>query len=78
MVKAEEANNRALVKGLAGLGVDIGPVSTKKAIVLEVEHPVLEEKTCEPLTRRHQRGVRAWYPANAKVFPAGKKCEGGR
>jgi hypothetical protein len=48
-VKAEEATNRALVKGLISAGIDIGPVRAKKAIVLEADPAVFKAKTLELL-----------------------------
>lgn len=48
-VNAEEANNRALVKGLAGMGIDIGPVTSRKAIVLEADPALFHAKTVELL-----------------------------
>lgn len=59
-VNAEEANNRSLVKGLAGLGIDIGPVSAKKAIVLEADRDAFRTKTLEVLegtSEAYKRGV---------------------
>lgn len=59
-VSADEANNRALVKGLAGLGIDIGPVSSKKAIVLEADRDAYREKTLELLegtSEAYRKGV---------------------
>jgi hypothetical protein len=46
---AGNANNAALVKGLSGLGIDIGPVSSKKAIVLEADPVAFKTKTLELL-----------------------------
>lgn len=48
--KAGASNNAALVKGLAGLGIDIGPASSKKAIVLDADPAVFKAKTLELLT----------------------------
>ncbi len=59
-VNAEEANNRSLVKGLSGLGIDIGPVSAKKAIVLEADRDAFRTKTLEVLegtAEAYKRGV---------------------
>ena len=59
-VKAEDANNRSLVKGLAGLGIDIGPVSAKKAIVLEADRDAFRAKTLEVLegtAEAYKRGI---------------------
>ena len=59
-VDAAEANNRALVKGLAGLGIDIGPVSSKKAIVLEADRDAFRTKTLELLEatgEAYKRGI---------------------
>lgn len=47
--KAGASNNAALVKGLAGLGIDIGPASSKKAIVLDANPAVFKAKTLELL-----------------------------
>ncbi|WP_438481744.1 hypothetical protein [Oleiharenicola lentus] len=47
--KAGDSNNAALVKGLAGLGIDIGPASSKKAIVLDANPAVFKAKTLELL-----------------------------
>ncbi|MGZ5444874.1 MAG: hypothetical protein ACXW31_11670 [Thermoanaerobaculia bacterium] len=59
-VSADEANNRSLVKGLAGLGIDIGPVSSKKAIVLEADRDAFREKTLDLLegtSNAYRKGV---------------------
>lgn len=59
-VSADEANNRSLVKGLAGLGIDIGPVSSKKAIVLEADRDAFREKTLDLLegtSEAYRKGV---------------------
>lgn len=48
-VTAEDASNRGLVKGLAGMGIDIGPVSARKAIVLEAEPETCHKKSVELL-----------------------------
>lgn len=47
--KAGASNNAALVKGLLGLGIDIGPASSKKAIVLDADPAVFKQKTLELL-----------------------------
>jgi hypothetical protein len=47
--KAGAKNNAALVKGLLGLGIDIGPASSKKAIVLDADPVVFKQKTLELL-----------------------------
>ncbi len=47
--KAGASNNAALVKGLAGLGIDIGPASSKKAIVLDADPAIFKAKTLELL-----------------------------
>jgi hypothetical protein len=47
--KAGAANNTALVKGLLGLGIDIGPASSKKAIVLDADPVVFKARTLEVL-----------------------------
>ncbi|MGZ5434355.1 MAG: hypothetical protein ACXWH7_15660, partial [Thermoanaerobaculia bacterium] len=55
-VSADEANNRAL----AGLGIDIGPVSSKKAIVLEADRDAFREKTLDLLegtSNAYRKGV---------------------
>jgi hypothetical protein len=51
--KAKSENNASLVKGLAGLGIDIGPVSGKKAIVLEAEPEAFKSKSIEVLKAAH-------------------------
>ena len=59
-VNADDANNRGLVKGLAGLGIDIGPVSSKKAIVLEADRDAFRTKTLDLLegtAEAYKRGV---------------------
>lgn len=59
-VNAEEATNRSLVKGLAGLGIDIGPVSKKKAIVLEANPAVFKEKSVlllQSASEVYKRGI---------------------
>jgi hypothetical protein len=50
---AKSENNASLVKGLAGLGIDIGPVSGKKAIVLEAEPEAFKAKSIEVLKAAH-------------------------
>ena len=50
---AKSGNNASLVKGLAGLGIDIGPVSGKKAIVLEAEPEAFKTKSIEVLKAAH-------------------------
>jgi hypothetical protein len=50
---AKSDNNASLVKGLAGLGVDIGPVSGKKAIVLEADPAAFKTKSLEVLKAAH-------------------------
>lgn len=50
---AKSDNNASLVKGLAGLGIDIGPVSGKKAIVLEAEPEAFKAKSIEVLKAAH-------------------------
>jgi hypothetical protein len=50
---AKSENSAALVKGLAGLGVDIGPVSGKKAIVLEADPEAYKTKSLEVLKAAH-------------------------
>lgn len=47
--KAGASNNSALVKGLGGLGIDIGPATLKKAIVLDADPAVFKQKTLEVL-----------------------------
>jgi hypothetical protein len=59
---AKSANNAALVKGLAGLGIDVGPVSKKKAIVLEADRAVFKERTLHLLagsSEAYKRGIQA-------------------
>jgi hypothetical protein len=51
--KAKSENNASLVKGLAGLGIDIGPVSSKKAIVLEATPEAFKTKSVEVLKAAH-------------------------
>lgn len=58
-VNAEEANNRALVKGLMSAGIDIGPVRSKKAIVLEADPAVFKAKTVELLNGTSEAYKRA-------------------
>lgn len=48
-VSAAEANNAALVSGLAGMGIDIGPVTSKKALVLQADPQLFHTKTVELL-----------------------------
>lgn len=48
-VKADSDSNLALVKGLGYMGIDIGAVRTKKAIVLEADPVVFKAKTIELL-----------------------------
>lgn len=48
-VSAEEANNRLLVKGLAGMGIDIGPVRSKKGVVLEADREAFKARSVELL-----------------------------
>jgi hypothetical protein len=58
--KAGASNNAALVKGLLGLGIDIGPASSKKAIVLDADPVVFKEKTLELLAGAaevYKRGI---------------------
>lgn len=58
--KAGASNNAALVKGLAGLGIDIGPASSKKAIVLDADPVVFKQKTLELLAAAaevYKRGI---------------------
>lgn len=58
--KAGASNNAALVKGLLGLGIDIGPASSKKAIVLAADPVVFKQKTLELLAGAaevYKRGV---------------------
>lgn len=50
---AKSDNNVSLVKGLAGLGIDIGPVSGKKAIVLEADPVAFKAKSIEVLKAAH-------------------------
>ncbi len=59
-VNAEEASNRGIVKGLSGLGIDIGPVTKKKALVLEANPALFKEKTLfllEGTAEVYQRGI---------------------
>jgi hypothetical protein len=51
--KAKSDNNAALVKGLAGLGIDIGPVSSKKAIVLDADPEAFKVKSIDVLKAAH-------------------------
>lgn len=58
--KAGSSNNAALVKGLTGLGIDIGPASSKKAIVLDADPVVFKQKTLELLgaaAEVYKRGI---------------------
>jgi len=58
--KAGASNNAALVKGLSGLGMDIGPASSKKAIVLNADPVVFKQKTLELLNAAaevYKRGI---------------------
>lgn len=58
--KAGASNNAALVKGLLGLGIDIGPATSKKAIVLDADPVVFKQKTLELLAAAaevYKRGV---------------------
>jgi hypothetical protein len=58
--KAGASNNAALVKGLAGLGVDVGPASSKKAIVLDADPVIFKQKTLELLAGAaevYKRGI---------------------
>lgn len=48
-VTADSDSNLALVKGLGYMGIDIGAVRTKKAIVLEADPVVFKAKTIELL-----------------------------
>lgn len=48
-VTADSDNNIALVKGLGYMGIDIGAVRAKKAIVLEADPAVFKAKTIELL-----------------------------
>lgn len=48
-VNAEEASNRALVKGLADMGLDIGPVRSKKGVVLEADREAFKARSIELL-----------------------------
>lgn len=58
-VKAEEANNRGLVKGLMSAGIDIGPVRSKKGIVLEADPAIFKAKTIELLNGTSEAYKRA-------------------
>jgi hypothetical protein len=58
--KAGASNNAALVKGLAGLGMDVGPASSKKAIVLDADPAIFKQKTLELLAGAaevYKRGI---------------------
>lgn len=60
--KAGASNNAALVKGLLGLGIDIGPASSKKAIVLDADPVIFKQKTLEVLAGAaevYKRGIQA-------------------
>lgn len=48
-VNADASNNHALVHGLGALGIDIGPLRTKKALVLEADPAVFKARTVELL-----------------------------
>lgn len=58
--KAGASQNAALVKGLAGIGIDIGPATSKKAIVLDADPVVFKQKTLELLAGAaevYKRGI---------------------
>lgn len=58
--KLNASNNRALVKGFAQLGMDIGPATGKKAIMLEADPAAFKAKTVELLaatSEAYKRGV---------------------
>lgn len=48
-ITAEEANNRGLVESLGRIGIDIGPVRSKKAVVLEADREAFKAKSVELL-----------------------------
>jgi len=48
-VRGASSNNRALVKGFAGLGMNIGPAASKSAMTLEADPEAFRTKTVELL-----------------------------